>query len=1334
VKSIAARFAASICFAAVLAANFPARGEAMLELFNVSWADITAKMPEIAEAGYDAIWVPPPARAGGPGNIYSVGYDQYDPFDLGDSSPTRWGTKAQLQTMVQTAHRFGIRIYLDNVMNHRGFTVPGYNASTPTTFYPGLVPQDFHLQTSGNYYVNTIGIADWGITWDIQNESLEGLVDLANEPGSVNLNFGSHLGSQITKTNFVRHPGQNTLYMDLAKPVIEGSPWRPFNGTNGVPVSEDVNSYLIRSVLYTLDQTKCDGFRLDAVKAVPSGFFGDTTSTFNGYCGAIQAMFDYVHGYGANVTGNGYNEPNDNRDSLFNLEAARNDAMIFGEAEYMPSDGQEWYGDYISRGMRLINFNLRDQFNDPNGGALNGKSSLYGLEKPDANGTAISPLQGIQFACNQDGAQQASYTVHRELQDVYNLMHEGEGVIYSDGNNQSGAPNYFPSIANANYLGEYGDNQMPDLCYLHNQLARGYTTARWGDYNICAFERYDYRESSNAQDETVVLFVMNDNFGNPGDIAFDDGVGQTYDGYYGGKSISNSRGQGLVVGFPPGSVLSQLATSTPGYDRTYSKLLVHGATNDKNAANSSVNATDPTQRLIYVGGQTLASGGGAIELTIPSGGWVMYGYQWPEASRANVATNAIVLKQGGVEAPRFTIYRKDGVNGDTSGFNPVYPFKMRGSVDAYGNVPGGVHVSNLTYAIDVPIVTNASFDILARCDASCVNTLIKLDGGIDLNSQMNLGPTNFNGKSSDNLTPTNFIDLRDNKPGYASDVFLGYEQTAFQFRNGPEKFAARNSASNTAVSFGAETYYYTVGGGSNVVAGSGYGAGITNQTVDWVTHDPTNGITAQGTNSPSQRNPLNPTASQSVDVWVKVAIANRVNTCFIYYTADGSNPEGAFGTGKGTTQVVQANWVARDSVTNINEWWKGTIPAQLGGTQVRYKTALFKGGSVYPAESIGTISDAEVQGSKLYGISQFAVTNFNPTTAIVWQHNDLNPANTVTGLQSGFHIIRARTFLPRSGKSSVFNTFSQTFYYDGALPGGVIAYPAPGGTISQRTYGVVVRCDSTVTGVDFNIQDSNTNNDDSITGKANGNGTNVFVAASAVSPDATLSAQYPNYPQEFRFTYTNVPASGSNATITVRLKEFATGIYSNRYTTLTTTVVTLAPSVVVAVSQPTNNAVLTYAAGATNLIQVCFDSSLVPAGTNWNLLINSNLVAQTNYAFFNISQSGVCAGYRSLKYNWVNAQPGTYVIQAIYTNNLPPISDSCVVTIAPPLKISSIANNNQYLGWDSVSGLNYQVLATTNLSQPFQPASGLIQGASGTTYFYDQNPASQKFFEVQRVP
>ena len=76
---------------------------------------------------------------------------------------------------------------------------------------------------------------------------------------------------------------------------------------------------------------------------------------------------------------------------------------------------------------------------------------------------------------------------------------------------------------------------------------------------------------------------MNDKTGYPGDIAFDDGVSRTSDGYYlvatntangsntADVSIPNSRGCGLVVGFPPGSVLTQLSSSgdVAGGDRAY---------------------------------------------------------------------------------------------------------------------------------------------------------------------------------------------------------------------------------------------------------------------------------------------------------------------------------------------------------------------------------------------------------------------------------------------------------------------------------------------------------------------------------------------------------------------------------------------------------------------------------------------------------------------------------------------------------------------------------------------------------------------------------------------
>jgi hypothetical protein len=67
------------------------RGEALLQYFNTSWSEVANKMPELVEAGYTALWMPPPTKGSGG---HSVGYDLWNSFDLGSKdhclkSPTR---------------------------------------------------------------------------------------------------------------------------------------------------------------------------------------------------------------------------------------------------------------------------------------------------------------------------------------------------------------------------------------------------------------------------------------------------------------------------------------------------------------------------------------------------------------------------------------------------------------------------------------------------------------------------------------------------------------------------------------------------------------------------------------------------------------------------------------------------------------------------------------------------------------------------------------------------------------------------------------------------------------------------------------------------------------------------------------------------------------------------------------------------------------------------------------------------------------------------------------------------------------------------------------------
>ena len=96
-----------IGLAAVLAGAMAssALGEAMLQYFNTSWKEITDRMPELAEAGYSSLWLPPPTK--GSGGL-SVGYDLWDPFDLGgrhqrSTVATRYGTEAELLNLVLLA-------------------------------------------------------------------------------------------------------------------------------------------------------------------------------------------------------------------------------------------------------------------------------------------------------------------------------------------------------------------------------------------------------------------------------------------------------------------------------------------------------------------------------------------------------------------------------------------------------------------------------------------------------------------------------------------------------------------------------------------------------------------------------------------------------------------------------------------------------------------------------------------------------------------------------------------------------------------------------------------------------------------------------------------------------------------------------------------------------------------------------------------------------------------------------------------------------------------------------------------------------------------------------
>ncbi|NQU09519.1 hypothetical protein HQ590_01900, partial [bacterium] len=526
-------------------------------------------------------------------------------------------------------------------------------------------------------------------------------------------------------------------------------------------------------------------------------------------------------------------------------------------------------------------------------------------------------------------------------------------------------------------------------------------------------------------------------------------------------------------------------------------------------------------------------------MVVPPGGYFVFSWRNPEHPTVwvNSEINPIGILDDGQPVGTMSYARRDGPDGDP-GFNP------------YG-LPD-TNTADFAYAFTVPrVTTGTNLTFLARADGSAESIRLKLDGGIDLNG------VNHGGG-----------DPRDNPPALSTDVFLGYEGMSFIHR-AKEKFAAVVSARNVIGSPGAETYEATIGqAGLTVTDGSGLNS--SGDTASWVFHDPTqdNQPDPPTRESSLQFSPAPESAAgQPVTVWVKTGYQNEINRAYLYYTTDGATyPEGAAGQGKGSTQVVALQFHSNGphDGTGLPDWWSGTISALPNGTVLRYKIGAYltTAASVFP-------SDANAVALKKTMETLFRIQGFNATTIDYRPHNDYG--ETATGLAEGFHVLRARSFLNRDSRASIFHTAVQTFYHDVQRPAGEIKFPATDGeSVGGQQYGVVVRTDPIVTEVWYHIDDADANNDDVATGVANGNGngfelftdsnnngqydlgepfidlnTNgvwdasigpAWIRALEVTPTTSISSAYP---REWRFNYVNIPAGGGGGAIQVRLRELS---------------------------------------------------------------------------------------------------------------------------------------------------------------------------------------------------
>ena len=117
------------------------------------WKFVAEKVEELGHAGFNALWLPPVNKAA---SNTSMGYDPYDYFDLGDfdqkgGKKTWYGNRAELEALIAKAHKHGVGLYADMVINHNGGgdeeevnPIDGEKRWTKFNPKSGIFPRDYN--------------------------------------------------------------------------------------------------------------------------------------------------------------------------------------------------------------------------------------------------------------------------------------------------------------------------------------------------------------------------------------------------------------------------------------------------------------------------------------------------------------------------------------------------------------------------------------------------------------------------------------------------------------------------------------------------------------------------------------------------------------------------------------------------------------------------------------------------------------------------------------------------------------------------------------------------------------------------------------------------------------------------------------------------------------------------------------------------------------------------------------------------------------------------------------------------------------------------------------
>lgn len=217
-------------------------------------------LDNLKNLGINALWLPPSTKGTGTND---VGYGIYDLFDLGEFDQkgtvrTKYGTKEQLLDLVNAAHEKGFEVYSDMVMNHK----------------------------AGADYVEVfkaVQVAEDNRNWDMSKaHDIEGFTGF-NFPGRQGKysdfvwNF-----NHFTGVDFDYKTGTHGIFRILG----DGKSWADdvsmeqgnFDYLMFADIDHehpDVRNEFFHWAEWFVNETKVDGFRIDAAKHISANFMLD---------------------------------------------------------------------------------------------------------------------------------------------------------------------------------------------------------------------------------------------------------------------------------------------------------------------------------------------------------------------------------------------------------------------------------------------------------------------------------------------------------------------------------------------------------------------------------------------------------------------------------------------------------------------------------------------------------------------------------------------------------------------------------------------------------------------------------------------------------------------------------------------------------------------------------------------------------------------------------------------------------------------------------------------------------------------------------------------------